>query len=109
MSTIWDGKKCSFDLKDINGDNQPELLLGNLSGGIAYFSSKNVIMPENWKCILGSCIDPGDGSGQYQSLTSCQNNCTYNEMKNYKKDNIEIFPNPTKNKFTISILLEKMN
>ena len=107
MSTIWDGKKCSFDLKDINGDNQPELLLGNLSGGITYFSSKNVIMPENWKCILGSCIDPADGSGQYQSLLSCQNNCTYNETRNYKNDNIEIFPNPTKNKFTISILLEK--
>jgi hypothetical protein len=39
MGNIWDGGKCAFTLADINNDNQPEMILGNLSGGIAYFSS----------------------------------------------------------------------
>jgi len=39
ISNIWDGGKCAFTLADINNDNQPEMILGNLSGGIAYFSS----------------------------------------------------------------------
>jgi hypothetical protein len=41
--TIWDGGKCAFALADINNDNQPDMILGNLSGGIAYFSSDTLL------------------------------------------------------------------
>ena len=42
-ASLWDGGKCSFDFADINNDNHPEMILGNLSGGIAYFSSDSLL------------------------------------------------------------------
>ncbi|MDC0204479.1 hypothetical protein OAJ65_01640 [Flavobacteriales bacterium] len=29
----------------------------------------------SWNCINGTCVDPGDGTGQYTSLSNCQGNC----------------------------------
>ena len=43
-STIWDGGKCAFALADINNDNNPDMILGNLSGGISYFSSDTALV-----------------------------------------------------------------
>jgi hypothetical protein len=42
-SNIWDGGQCAFALTDITNDNQPDMILGNLSGGIAYFSSDTLL------------------------------------------------------------------
>ncbi len=42
-SKIWDGEHCAFALADITNDNQPEIILGNISGGIAYFSSDTLL------------------------------------------------------------------
>jgi hypothetical protein len=39
IDKIWDGGKCAFDFADINNDSLPDMILGNLAGGIAYFSS----------------------------------------------------------------------
>jgi hypothetical protein len=30
---------------------------------------------ESWDCINGNCIDPGDGSGYYNTLVDCQRDC----------------------------------
>lgn len=30
---------------------------------------------ESYNCVSGNCIDPGDGSGFYTTLTECENNC----------------------------------
>ena len=43
-NTIWDGGKCAFTFADINNDNQPDMILGNLSGGISYFSSDTALV-----------------------------------------------------------------
>ncbi|MFQ3332865.1 MAG: hypothetical protein ACI8ZH_000758 [Flavobacteriales bacterium] len=43
-NTIWDGGKCAFAFADINNDNQLDMMLGNLSGGIAYFSSDTALV-----------------------------------------------------------------
>jgi len=44
LSNIWEGERCSFALSDINNDNQPEMILGNISGGFSYFSSDTNIV-----------------------------------------------------------------
>ena len=44
MSNIWDGGKCAFTLGDITNDGQPDMILGNLSGGLSYFSSDSVLI-----------------------------------------------------------------
>ena len=44
VNTIWDGGKCAFALADINNDNNPDMILGNLSGGISYFSSDTALV-----------------------------------------------------------------
>ena len=43
FSDIWDGGKSSVTLSDINNDNMPDIILGNLSGGISYFSSDSTL------------------------------------------------------------------
>jgi len=70
-ANLWDGGKCAFDLADINNDNQAEMILGNLSGGIAYFSSNNSLNDS--------------------SITNLLN----------KKRNFSIYPNPANNKLTL--------
>lgn len=33
---------------------------------------------ETYNCVNGICVDPGDGTGQYSSLSDCQNSCVPN-------------------------------
>ena len=32
--------------------------------------------PVSYNCVSGNCVDPGDGSGTYSTLESCQASCT---------------------------------
>jgi hypothetical protein len=73
-ANLWDGGKCAFALADINNDNQPEMILGNLSGGIAYFSSDTLL------------------NDTTTIPTNTQNN---------KQANFSIYPNPASSKLTI--------
>ena len=73
LASLWDGGKCSFDFADINNDNHPEMILGNLSGGIAYFSSDTLL----------------------NDTTTIQTN-TINELLKFR-----IYPNPATNKLTV--------
>ena len=73
-TNLWDGGKCAFALADINNDNQPEMILGNLSGGIAFFISDSL--------LNDTTIIP------------------VNTLNN-KQTNFSIFPNPASNKITI--------
>ena len=56
MNNIWDGGKCAFTLADINNDNQPEMILGNLSGGIAYFSSDTSLISSTHNIMLNKIL-----------------------------------------------------
>ncbi len=42
-SNIWDGGKSALALADINNDNNPDMIVGNLSGGISFFSSDTLL------------------------------------------------------------------
>ena len=52
---------------------------------------------ESWKCDLGGCINPGDGSGIYSNLEECTSNChlnyidEFNNNHNNKKNIFKIF------------------
>ena len=71
-TTLWDGGRCAFALADINNDNQPEMILGNLSGGIAYFSSDTLL-----------------------------NDTSTTNTLNNKQTNFSIYPNPASGQVTI--------
>ena len=73
-ANLWDGGKCAFALADINNDNQPEMILGNLSGGIAFFISDSL--------LNDTTIIP------------------VNTLNN-RQTNFSVFPNPANNKITI--------
>jgi hypothetical protein len=101
-SNIWDGGKCAFDLADINNDNQPEMILGNLSGGISYFSSdSSVIVTPTWDCNpIQGCYDPGTGQGAYISLASCTTACIGTAINEVTSE-LLIYPNPATDKLVV--------
>ena len=72
-STIWDGGKSAIAISDINNDNQADIIIGNLSGGIAYFTSDSLINDTT---------------------------LSFNAINRISKD-FNIFPNPTKKSFII--------
>ncbi len=70
---IWDGGKSALALADINNDNNPDMIVGNLSGGISFFSSDTL-------------------------LTDTTITNVSNQTKNI---DFTIYPNPAKTNFTI--------
>ena len=47
-----------------------------LTGGIAFFNGDtSTIIEPSWNCTNNICIDPGDGSGFYNTLKLCEINC----------------------------------
>ena len=72
-TAIWDGGNSAIAIADINNDNQPDMIIGNSSGGIAYFSSDSI----------------------YNDTTTVY-------ISNKKNKEFNIFPNPTKKHFIIN-------
>ena len=72
-AALWDGGKSAIAIADINNDDQGDMIIGNLSGGIAYFSSDSLLTDTNTTYIFHS-----------------------------KDSRFNIFPNPTKKSFTIN-------
>ena len=75
-TNLWDGGKCAFALADINNDNQPEMILGNLSGGIAFFISDSLLNDTTTITIPSNTL-------------------------NNKQANFSIYPNPASSKLTV--------
>ena len=73
-ATIWDGGKSAIAITDINNDNEADMIIGNLSGGIAYFSSDSLIT--DTATVVG-------------------------DFANSKYDKFNIYPNPTEKRLTI--------
>ncbi len=36
--------------------------------------------PYSWDCINDACVDPGDGSGEYDSLDDCNQDCDFSTV-----------------------------
>ncbi|MGY8989922.1 MAG: zinc-dependent metalloprotease [Flavobacteriales bacterium] len=50
---------------------------------------------ESWECDgQGNCTDPGNGNGQYTSLTNCNSACNSTYIEDINK-NLFLYPNPT--------------
>ena len=55
---------------------------------------KKCNIPESYNCVsVGNCQDPGDGSGQYTSLSQCVTSCVSTNIDEFKED-INVYPNP---------------
>lgn len=72
VSNIWDGGKSAITLKDINNDNKADMIIGNLAGGISYFSSDSIL-----------------------------NDSTISYSNNINEILFTIFPNPNQDKMSI--------
>lgn len=85
-----------FILKFRNvNDYENNLYIDNIN-----ISETNITV--SWDCINNTCIDPGNGMGQYSSLTTCQTTCvTTNITENSK--NVLIYPNPSRKIILINI------
>ena len=58
---------------------------------------KKCNIPESYNCVsVGNCQDPGDGSGQYTSLSQCVTSCVSTNIDEFKED-INVYPNPANN------------
>ena len=97
----------TYKVKDANGSvivwggtNSPN---GNFtSEESTYFESNSGAVP-TWDCDgQGNCQDPGNGSGQYNSLNSCVSACVQTSVDNQNTESISIYPNPVKNILNIS-------
>ena len=72
VKNIWDGGKSAIAMADINNDNQADMIIGNISGGISYFSSDSSL-----------------------------NNSSSTYIYDQENIELRVFPNPSKNSFTI--------
>ena len=75
VNNIWDGGKSAIAIADINNDNQADMIIGNTSGGIGYFSSDSLL----------------------NNTVSAIFTFPYNQDTEFN-----IFPNPTKEILTLS-------
>ena len=75
LSNVWDGGKSAFAISDINNDNQMDMIIGNLSGGISYFSSDSLLNDTTTIIV---------------------------NVSNISNTEFNIFPNPTYNELSIS-------
>ena len=57
---------------------------------------------QTFNCVGTSCVDPGDGTGSYSSLSTCQANCTSTGLEETELG-FSIYPNPSEGVFAIKL------
>ena len=65
-----------------------------------YFSDDCNPIQDSWNCLNNACVDPMDGSGNFQSLEECEANCNATSII---ENNLEVntYPNPSLNIFNL--------
>jgi hypothetical protein len=71
----WQGMAI-LNFKDLDGDNDNDLIAGTDDDMNLYFENVGVPQPVTYECINYSCVDPGTGTGTFTTLSACQPNCT---------------------------------
>ena len=97
----------SYKIKDPNGTviywggtNSPN---GNFTTDESTYFEVSSGVPQSWDCDnQGNCYDPGNGNGQYTSLSSCQSSCTFVSINDGELEEIKIFPIPVVNELNIN-------
>ena len=69
---IWDGGKSAIAISDINNDMKIDMIIGNVAGGISYFSSDTMLINLNQENIIKNnklilYPNPSDGSFSVES------------------------------------------
>ena len=66
-----------LEIADLDGDGDDDILVGEYYGNLMYFENDTTAPPPlaSWDCINYNCTDPGNGSGQYTLLSTCQTSC----------------------------------
>jgi len=65
-----------LEIMDLDGDGDKDMLVGEYGGNLLYFENDTTAPPPaSWDCINYNCTDPGNGSGQYTLLSTCQTSC----------------------------------
>ena len=67
-----------LEIADLDGDGDDDILAGEYYGNLMYFENDTTAPAplESWDCTNpGNCQDPGNGSGQYATLSDCQTSC----------------------------------
>ena len=67
-----------LEIADLDGDGDDDILAGEYYGNLMYFENDTTAPPPvtSWDCFVNvGCIDPGNGSGAYASLSDCQTAC----------------------------------
>ena len=126
--SIIDGNCYEFTIEDSDGDgllspgnykvidaNGSNIVWGGTNSPNGNFTSAESTHfgdapSQSWNCTLGQgCSDPGNGTGQYISLASCQAACSNNTSTDeISSKNISIFPNPVKNTLNIQGEMESV-
>lgn len=111
--TYGDGICCtygqgSYTVTDANGTiiagGGSAMSFSNFFDKEDYFETNGTGPAASWNCITDasgtSCIDPGNGSGQYTSYSQCVAACVPSSINENSKD-ISIYPNPADDILTI--------
>ncbi len=67
-----------LEIADLDGDGDDDILVGEYGGNLMYFENDTTAPAplESWDCTNpGNCQDPGNGNGQYTTLSDCQTAC----------------------------------
>lgn len=71
-----------------------------LNAGKAALTSSNITA--SWDCdLVNGCVDPGTGTGTYNTLASCTAVCNVNAIQESNEFAINLYPNPVKDILTI--------
>ena len=83
-----------YELKDASGNviHANWNFTGSLDRDV--FEMGSAPPPASYNCVSpGNCQDPGDGSGQYASMTQCMMACVSTDITENRLD-VNLFPNP---------------
>ena len=109
-----DWSSTSINLNAYDGENDISIGIKGIFGGgnnlyVDDISITGATGPtESWDCVNGSCIDPGTGSGQYNSLNSCQSVCNSTSVDEQSSESLSVYPNPVKNILNIQGIFESV-
>lgn len=80
-------------------------LYTNSSGAITdadFLNVGGVAPAASWDCVGSACVDPGDGSGLYTTLSDCQSVCLGASIDESTKS-LSVYPNPAKDFITFEV------
>jgi hypothetical protein len=102
VSNVIGSADITITVNNVNGGSDDDALNNEISTVINFTAP-----PASWNCEAEGCVDPTDGSGEFNSLTLCMINCTVgvDELKNL---NTLLTPNPTSDNTTLSFSAENM-